>query len=45
PEEMEKTDPIAMELYKKFEEIGMVVEELTEEEVEAIIKYLESFDK
>ncbi|MFQ5865194.1 MAG: c-type cytochrome [bacterium] len=44
PEEMEQTDPVAKELYQKYEEVGMVTEELTEEEVEAIIKYLESFD-
>jgi cytochrome c2 len=45
PEEMEQTDPIAKELYQEYEEMGMVVEELTEEEVEAIIRYIESFDK
>ena len=44
PEEMEQTDPIAKELYQEYEEMGMVVEELTEEEVEAIIEYIESFD-
>ena len=45
PEEMELTDSIAKELYKEYEEMGMVVDELTEEEVEAIIRYLESFNK
>jgi hypothetical protein len=44
PEEMEQTDSIAKELYQEYEEMGMVVEELTEEEVEAIIEYIESFD-
>ncbi len=45
PEEMEKTDPIAKELFIEFEEVGMVVEDLTEEEVDAMIKYFESFAK
>jgi len=44
PEEMEQTDSIAKELYQEYEEMGMVVEELTEVEVEAIIRYIESFD-
>lgn len=45
PEKMEKTDSLAKKLYKEYEEVGMPTEELTEEEVEAIIKYIESFDK
>jgi len=44
PEEMEQTDSIAKGLYQEYEEMGMVVEELTEVEVEAIIRYIESFD-
>lgn len=42
PEEMEKTDPLAKKLYKEYGEIGMPTEDLTEEEVEAIIKYIQS---
>lgn len=45
PEEMEITDPLAKKLYQEYEEVGMPTEELTEEELEAIIKYIESFDK
>ncbi len=45
PEEMEQTDSIAKKLYQEYEELGMAVEELTEVEVEAIIRYIESFDK
>jgi cytochrome c2 len=45
PEEMEQIDPLAKKLYAEYEELGMPTEELTEEEVEAIIKYIESFDK
>ena len=44
PEEMEENDPIAIKLYQDFDELGMVTEELTDEEVEAIIKYLDSFE-
>jgi cytochrome c2 len=44
PEEMEQTDSIAKELYLEYEEMGMTVDELTEEEVQAIIEYIESFD-
>jgi mono/diheme cytochrome c family protein len=44
PEEMEKTDPLAKKLYLEFEEMGMVSDALTDEEVEAILKYIESFD-
>jgi len=45
PEEMEQIDPLAKKLYQEYEELGMPTEELTEEEMEAIIKYIESFDK
>jgi len=45
PEEMEQTDPLAKKLYQEYDEAGMPTEELTEEEVEAILKYIESFDK
>jgi cytochrome c2 len=44
PEEMEENDPIAIKLYQEYDELGMVPEELTDEEVEAIIKYLDSFE-
>lgn len=44
PEEMEQNDPIAIKLYQDFDELGMVTEELTDEEVEAIIKYIDSFE-
>jgi mono/diheme cytochrome c family protein len=44
PEEMETTDPLAKKLYQEYEELGMPTEELTEEELEAIIKYIESFN-
>jgi len=44
PEEMEQSDPIAIKLYQEFDELGMVTEELTDEEVEAIIKYLDSLE-
>jgi cytochrome c1 len=42
---MERTDPLAKKLYLEYEELGMPTEKMTEEEVEAIIKYIESFDK
>ncbi len=45
PEAMEQTDPLAKKLYQEYEELGMPTEELTEEEVEAIIKYIESYKK
>lgn len=45
PEKMEKTDTLAKRLYKEYEEVGMPTEELTEEEAEAILKYIESFNK
>lgn len=45
PEKMEKTDPLAKKLYQEFDELGMPTEPLTEEEVEAILKYIASFDK
>ncbi len=45
PLEMEQTDSLAIELYREYDEIGMETEELTEEETEAILKYIESFDK
>jgi len=45
PEKMEEIDPLAKKLYQEFEEVGMPTEELTEEEVEAIIKYIQSFNK
>ena len=45
PEKMERTDPLAKKLYLEYEELGMPTEKMTEEEVEAIIKYIESFDK
>ena len=44
PEEMELNDPIAINLYEEFDELGMVTDDLTDEEVEAIIKYLDSLD-
>jgi cytochrome c2 len=44
PEEMEQNDPIAIKLYEEFDELGMVSDDLTDEEVEAIIKYLDSFE-
>jgi len=45
PEEMELTDSIAKRLYQEYEEMGMTVDdELTEEKVQAIIEYIESFD-
>ncbi len=45
PEEMEITDPLAKKLYIEYEELGMPTEKLTKEELEAIIKYIASFDK
>jgi hypothetical protein len=45
PEGMEQTDILAKKLYQEYEEVGMPTEELTEEELEAIIKYIVSFDK
>ncbi|MFQ5602440.1 MAG: c-type cytochrome [bacterium] len=45
PEVMEESDPITMELYKEYDEVGMVVEDLTDEEIEAIIEYLQSVGK
>ncbi|MCK5452952.1 MAG: electron transporter SenC, partial [Calditrichia bacterium] len=44
PEEMEQSDSLAKSLYLQYDELGMITIELTEVEVEAIIKYLESFD-
>ncbi len=44
PEEMELNDPIAIKLYEEFDELGMVSDDLTDEEVEAIIKYLDSIE-
>jgi cytochrome c2 len=43
PEGMEQTDPIVKELYLKYEGVGMSAEEMTDEEVEAIIEYIASF--
>jgi cytochrome c1 len=31
-------------LYREFDEVGMATEDLTDEEVEAIIKYLDSIE-
>lgn len=45
PEEMERTDTIAQALYEEYEELGMPTEGLSNKEVGAIIKYIESFDK
>ena len=45
PEKMEQTDPLAQKLYQEYEELGMPTEALTEEEVEAIIEYIKSFEK
>ncbi len=45
PEEMERTDPLAKKLYLEYEELGMPTEKLTEEELEAIIQYIASFNK
>jgi len=45
PEEMERTDSIAQALYKEYEELGMAGEGLSDEEVAAIIIYIQSFDK
>lgn len=42
PEEMERTDPLTKKLYQEYEEVGMPTEDLTEAEVEAIIKFIES---
>lgn len=44
PEEMEQNDPIAIQLYQEYDEMGMVSDELSDEEAEAIIKYIDSFD-
>lgn len=44
PEEMEQNDPIAIQLYQEYGEMGMVSDELSDEEAEAIIKYIDSFD-
>jgi len=44
PEEMEQNDSIAIKLYEEFDELGMVSDDLTDEEVEAIIKYLDSIE-
>lgn len=44
PDEMEETDSLARELYLEYDEAGMVTEELTDEEVEAILKYIDSID-
>ena len=45
PEEMEKTDPIAKKLFLEYKELGMPTAGLSEEEAEAILKYIESFKK
>jgi cytochrome c2 len=45
PEDMEQTDTLAKKLYQKYEEVGMPTEDLTQGEIEAIIKYIESFNK
>lgn len=45
PEEMERTDSTAQTLYKEYEELGMATEGLSDEEVAAIIVYIQSFDK
>jgi cytochrome c2 len=45
PGEMERTDSLAKKLYQEYDELGMEIEQLTEEEVEAIIRYIETFDK
>jgi cytochrome c2 len=45
PLEMEQMDSLAIELYREYDEIGMETEEVTAEEAEAILKYIESFDK
>jgi len=45
PEGMEQTDPLAKKLYQEYEEVGMPTEELAQEELEAIIKYIESYNK
>jgi cytochrome c2 len=42
PERMEKTDALAKEMYDQFDELGMPTVEITEAEVEAIIKYIAS---
>ncbi len=44
PEEMEQIDPLAKKLYQEYDEAGMPTEELSEEEAEAILKYIESFN-
>ena len=45
PEEMEKSDPIARKLYLEYKEVGMPNADLSEEDAELIIKYIESFKK
>ncbi len=45
PEEMERTDTTAQALYKEYEELGMPTEGMSDVEVEAIIKYIGSFEK
>ena len=44
PEDLEQSDSLAKSLYIQYDELGMITIELTEEEVDAIIKYIESFD-
>ncbi len=45
PEEMEQVDSLAKKLYQEYDEVGMSTEDLTEEEIEAIIEYMGSFDQ
>jgi cytochrome c2 len=42
-EGMEESDQLAKKLYLEYEEAGMPSTELTEKEIDAIIKYLDSF--
>jgi cytochrome c2 len=44
PEEMEESDSLAKSLYIQYDELGMATADLTDREVEAIIKYIDSFD-
>ena len=45
PLEMEQTDSLAIELYREYDEIGMETEELTGDEAEAILRYIDTFEK
>ena len=45
PEEMERIDPLAKKLYGQYSEAGMPNGDLTDEEAEAILKYIESVNK